>query len=465
MQKQAPSLGRLVIMATFALSCFGLLLYLWTTFGGAVPLAPQGYRVEVRFDEATQLADNADVRISGVTVGRVAGSELDGDRTLATLEIDDRYAPIPEDTRAMLRLKTLLGETYVEMTPGNPRAGMLADGARLPDGQVRPTVELDEVLSAFDPRTRQALRRFLQGTAAAFDGRAQDFNAALGNLAPFAEDAGDALEILDGQRPALQRLVHDTGVVFEALGRRQGQLSSLIASTDTVLRTTAGRNRELEETLHLLPTTLRELRPTLSSIEDVSGRAGPLVRELRPAGRALGPALVDAAELAPELRELFLDVDRVTSASRQALPALTNVVEAAHPLFRILDPTLAEALPVVDYLGLFPSEIIAQLAGLGSALQGSMPARPGGQPLHYLRALVPFTAEGFVMADEPFGSNRQNAYLAPRALEDLARGLPAMDCRDTGNAGPPQPAPPCRLQEPFEFRGQRLAYPHVARDP
>lgn len=464
MEKQAPTLGRLLVMAAFTLSCFGLLLYLWTTFGGAVPLAPQGYRVEVRFDEATQLADNADVRISGVTVGRVVSSELDGDRTLATIEVDDEYAPIPRDTRAMLRLKTLLGETYVEMTPGNAGSGRLADGGRLPDGQVRPTVELDEVLSAFDPRTRRALRRFVAGTAKAFGGRSEDLSAALGNLQPFAEDAGDALEILDGQRAAVRRLVRDTGTVFEALGRRQGRLSSLVASTDTVLRTTAGRDRELVETLRILPTTLRELRPTLTRIEDISRRAGPLVSELRPAGRALGPALVDGAELAPELRGLFRDLDRVTSASRRALPDTTRVVDAAHPLFRILDTTLAEALPIVDYLGLFESEIIAQLAGQGAALQGTMPTHPGGQPLHYLRALVPFTAEGFVLADEPYGSNRSNPYLAPRALQDLEHGLAAFTCGNSDNP-PLQPAPPCRVQEPFEFRGQRNAYPHVTRDP
>ena len=69
MQKQAPTLGRILIMATFTLSCFGLLLYLWSAFGGPVPLKPRGYQFKASFDEATQLAQEADVRISGVTVG------------------------------------------------------------------------------------------------------------------------------------------------------------------------------------------------------------------------------------------------------------------------------------------------------------------------------------------------------------------------------------------------------------
>ncbi len=126
MIKTVPSLGRILTMLVFALSCFGILLFLWLSFGGSVPLQPQGYRVTVGFPEATQLAKEADVRISGVHVGKVKSVEGRTDRTGLTdtvLEIDPRFAPIPRNTRAILRQKTLLGETYVELTPGNPRLG------------------------------------------------------------------------------------------------------------------------------------------------------------------------------------------------------------------------------------------------------------------------------------------------------------------------------------------------------
>ena len=71
MVKEAPSLGRIAAMVLFALSCFGLLLFLWLAFGGPVPLKPKGYRFHTSFAEAGQLALQADVRISGVPVGKV----------------------------------------------------------------------------------------------------------------------------------------------------------------------------------------------------------------------------------------------------------------------------------------------------------------------------------------------------------------------------------------------------------
>ena len=134
MNKQAPSLARILVMVGFALSCFGLLLFLWLAFGGSIPLAPRGWRFEAQFNEATQLAKQADVRISGVTVGKVQKKALNkgADATNVTMQIDPKYAPIAKDTRAILRQKTLLGETYVELTPGSPRSPKLKEGGMLP---------------------------------------------------------------------------------------------------------------------------------------------------------------------------------------------------------------------------------------------------------------------------------------------------------------------------------------------
>src|SRR3712207_5153803 len=130
MQKQAPTIGRMLVMVGFALSCFGLLLFLWLAFGGAIPLKPKGYQFKVSFAEATQLAVEADVRISGVPVGKVKTIDADREsgRSVATIELEERFAPIPRDSRAMLRQKTLLGETYVDLTPGTRGGPAVAEG-------------------------------------------------------------------------------------------------------------------------------------------------------------------------------------------------------------------------------------------------------------------------------------------------------------------------------------------------
>ncbi|MEJ7715085.1 MAG: hypothetical protein WKF40_05005 [Thermoleophilaceae bacterium] len=56
MVKETPSFGRILAMIVFALSCFGILLFLWLAFGGSVPLKPESYRFEVAFHEAATLS-------------------------------------------------------------------------------------------------------------------------------------------------------------------------------------------------------------------------------------------------------------------------------------------------------------------------------------------------------------------------------------------------------------------------
>src|ERR1700704_941732 len=164
METGTPPLRKILTMVLFALSCVGLLLFLWLSFGGTIPFNPQGYRVRISFPNASQLADQADVRIAGVSVGRVIGKSLDvqGNRTIATLEMQNKYAPIRQDAKAILREKTILGETYVELTPGSPSAKPVPDNGLLPRGQVTSAVQLSDIFNAFDPKTRRAFQVWQQ---------------------------------------------------------------------------------------------------------------------------------------------------------------------------------------------------------------------------------------------------------------------------------------------------------------
>src|SRR3954469_24291544 len=244
MVKDPPSLGKLAAMALFALSCFGLLLFLWLAFGGPVPLKPKGYRFHTSFAEAGQLALEADVRISGVPVGKVKTITPDKTtgRSDVVIQMDSQYAPVRSNAKAILRQKTLLGETYVELTPGSPRARAIPEGGKLRVSQVSPTVELDEIYRSFDPRTRRAFQVWMQTQAQAINGHGRDINEALGNLGPFAEDADDAVDILNRQQAAVRRLISNSGVVFAALTERGGHLRGLIENSNRVFRTTAHRD-------------------------------------------------------------------------------------------------------------------------------------------------------------------------------------------------------------------------------
>ncbi len=422
MIKQTPSFGRIFAMVAFALSCFGILIFLWLSFGGSVPLQPKGYRVTVALPEATQLAQEADVRISGVPVGRVKKKEPNKETGLTEteLEIDARYAPIPKDTRAILRQKTLLGETYVDLSPGRPSSGRIPDGGRLGRGQVAETVELDEILRTFDPVTREKFSIWLDQSGQAAVGNAEGLNDALGLLTPFAEETDDVLEVLRVQSGATRRFIRDTGVVFDALSARKGQLRDLIRNSNRVWSTVADRDEQLADTFRVLPTFLREGRTTTRRLTRFAENTDPLITQLRPAARQLSPLLVDLDGLAPDLKGLFDDLGPYVPIARKGLPATEQVLDNTEPLLARLDPFLRQLTPIVDYLGLYKREIAAFLANDSAATQArAAPLDGTGNPIHYLRTSSPLNPE--MMSAYPFrlGTNRSNPYTEPGGYDKL----------------------------------------------
>src|SRR2546423_8377776 len=110
MQKQAPSMARILVAVGFALSCFGLLLFLWVSFGGPTPFKAKQYEFTADFHEAVTLAPQSDVRIGGVSVGKVESVSLPktGNYSQVKIELDPQVAPVPPRPRARLRPKTLL---------------------------------------------------------------------------------------------------------------------------------------------------------------------------------------------------------------------------------------------------------------------------------------------------------------------------------------------------------------------
>src|SRR6202163_1348832 len=186
MQKRALTLGNMLVIILFALSCFGLLLFLWESFGGPLPLKPKGYQFTVAFPRSLALAEQSDVRISGVEVGHVVALKRGKDgRSHATIELAGRYAPVRSDMHAILRQKSLLGETFVQLIPASRTAPFLPDKGRLADSQVEPSVTLDGILSAFDAKTRSDFQIWQQSLAEGIEGRGEQVNASFATLQPF----------------------------------------------------------------------------------------------------------------------------------------------------------------------------------------------------------------------------------------------------------------------------------------
>jgi phospholipid/cholesterol/gamma-HCH transport system substrate-binding protein len=425
MNKTRPSSGAMLSMAAFTASCVGLLIYLWISFGGSLPLAPEGYRFSVEFNQAVELATQEQVEISGVSVGQVVSVALDRRTGLsrAVIEIDRQFAPRPADTRAILRAKTLLGETYIELSPGSPTAPKLPDGGTIPRAQVAPTVQLDQIFSAFDPTTRRAFQTWMQQGAIALTGRGEQFNAAFAYLYPFATNVDSVLAVLHRQGAATSALLRDGAQVFSALSRSPAALQGFVRNSSALFAATATRDVALAATVRAFPSFLAETRSTIDRVTRFAQTTKPLIDELRPAAVQLTPTLNSLTVLAPELRDLLTDVAPLTAASKAGDPALEHFLDDSVPFLESLTPFLGNLVPVIDYINDYRREIAAFFANSTASTQAVAGSATGGN-LHYVRASNPINPELVTRYPARPSSNRGNPYLEPGGYLKLLHGLP-----------------------------------------
>ena len=474
MNKNPPSMGALAAMIGFTLSVAALLMFLWTAFGGTLPLRPESYRFKAEFPEAALLVKEADVRMAGVNIGKVKSKELGpgGRSTLVEMELDKRFAPIGRDARAVLRQKSLLGETYVEITPGSPGAKKLADGGTLARANVDDTVELDEVFRAFDPPTRRAFQEWLHESGIVTSGTfARDFNDSLGNAAPFFEGGADLLRPLAEQEVALRRVFRDTGRVFNAVSREDGQLRGLITNGDATFGALASRDDALAETFQIFPTFLRETRATVRRLEDFARNTDPLVRDLREPARDLAPTLRDLGDLSPDLEKLFNDIHPLVRASKTGVPAAERFLRGAEPVLEATHVFMPELNPILSYLSFARGQLAQFITVGGAALAGNGEGgyQGDGGAEHYLPQIAIIDGRSFGRrADRP-PWERANSYIAPNAYD---RATPlgvieSFDCKPNGGEQPgaagegENAEPPCFEQPPLLWGNQR--YPRLRR--
>ncbi|MGE3714895.1 MAG: outer membrane lipid asymmetry maintenance protein MlaD, partial [Alphaproteobacteria bacterium] len=103
-----------------------------------------GYSVTANFSNISGISLGSDVRIGGIKIGTVTDLILDPETydAVATLNVS-KNASIPKDSSASIVSSGLLGDKYIQITPGGEDA-MLSDGGKL--NFTQSSVNLEELI-------------------------------------------------------------------------------------------------------------------------------------------------------------------------------------------------------------------------------------------------------------------------------------------------------------------------------
>lgn len=519
MQKRAPTLANILVIVLFALSCFGLLLFLWESFGGPVPLKPKGYRFTVLLSRSLALAEESDVRISGVSVGHVVSFKTEPNgKDDVTVEVNHRYAPINASDRMILRQKTLLGETYIELLPQAGRSRLLPDGGRLPSSQIEPVVTLDNILAALEPRERDAFKAWQQSVAAAYNGRGEQINSGFAELEPFVEQANKLVTVLAAQEGAVRAAVHNTGVVFDALTERDNQFRGLIENGERSFHALAHSSQQFADAFRQLPSFERGSETTFKELDQLANEAGPALDEARAWERELTPLLRAVKPFTPGFNRLLTGLGPLTSASKKGLPTVRPTLHKIVPLLENVTPVLRNLDPLLQFAGDYIPEVQAFFANVTAATEAHNLNNDFGEhgPMQrYLRVLDTVGPESLAVYNQRIGTNRANPYFQAGGINQIASN--ALQSFSTANCAASAPsivteegpvpaatikqliedhvvngeieevegphgkerkvakepkntanqvaAPPCIQQSPFTWEGVTGQYPHVTAPP
>lgn len=118
-------------VGVFAAVIIALLAYSTIKVSDRSVISTGSYELSVILDNVTGLKMKAPVELAGVPVGAIKRIELLETGKARVLILVDKGVKLPLDSKAVLRTRGFLGETYVELMPGRPDTGYIQDGEEL----------------------------------------------------------------------------------------------------------------------------------------------------------------------------------------------------------------------------------------------------------------------------------------------------------------------------------------------
>jgi phospholipid/cholesterol/gamma-HCH transport system substrate-binding protein len=269
---------------------------------GSLPLINSGHTVYAEFSDAASLQPGANVRISGVKVGKVTSVDLDyvpgrGNIVKVGMKVDGG-PHIGADTTANIKIETLLGTVYVALNP--TPSGDLADNTIPVDRTTTPT-SITEAFIGLGQRAGQIdvkqLAKSFQVLADTFKDTPGEVHASLvglekvsraiasrnNELTSLLGKANDVTTTIASHDAEIQKLIDDSSLILQTISQQRAVVHQLLVSTAQLaqqLTHLVAENRkvigpalkELEKTLAILRANQRQLDQTIHL-------AAPFVRD------------------------------------------------------------------------------------------------------------------------------------------------------------------------------------------
>lgn len=258
----------------FAAVCLAFAVWLVSVIGNLSFESRQGYAAE--FTDVSGLLVNDAVKISGVTVGKVTGIEVQpGGTARVDFAVRDDIR-LGEDSTVEIRWRDVFGLRFLYVNPAGD--GQWDPERTFPDERTFEPADLGALLTRLSPVMRgldpEQSNKVLRAFETALVER-------VGSVRQLLEDGASLMQTLAARDEQIDRLLRNSASLVDAYAAREQQLRDLLDSFAEVSETVAARNDMLESAIvriadaqeelrRLLETNDPELRAALDELDDIT---------------------------------------------------------------------------------------------------------------------------------------------------------------------------------------------------
>lgn len=301
-----PPLGR-ILRGAALVAAFLVLVGGGTAFQRAF-VTPTDYVLKIVSEDASGLYPGSDVMIAGAKAGSVRDISLNGQGlALITTQIDPAFTPVHRDAAVSIRPKSLLGEMYVSLNPGQS-GDTLSTGATLPRIQANRSTDLEQVVSTFDDPTRQKLQTVIVELGGGVAGRGPQVNQSLPYGRKDLNDLAAVADTLAQHDQDLKVVIQDLDTVLGELAQsdRRQQLGALIQNTQLLLDNLVQQEAQIKQALTKTNAALDKLQAGLNGTgPNLSNIAGAIPTTVMQGNLVLNELGGDTDALLPNMSSLI----------------------------------------------------------------------------------------------------------------------------------------------------------------
>jgi phospholipid/cholesterol/gamma-HCH transport system substrate-binding protein len=267
-KKRGPDTATLLKFLAFVIFTSLLTLFIaqqivGTSFGAR-------YSLKARFDDVSGLLNGDPVKIAGVPSGQVASVKVVDGQALVTLGVD-RGVRIPDDSRAEVRWRNVLGQRYIQLVPGTS-SRMFSDGQTI--RATRSVVDLSAIVNDLGPLTRNLdptqITTVLTAFNQALDGNEGNINATITNL-------DGLLSTFAARKTAIDGMIKNFKVISGVIAKRDGQIAQSVDNLAELTQLFASNDKTLTDALDTISRTTGDLNTVLGGNQQ---QLGDIVKHL-----------------------------------------------------------------------------------------------------------------------------------------------------------------------------------------